>query len=306
MKMLRTMIHPFFDPKKIVMQRLTKNPNPKALDVLREYQGEDVDYGELASNETPGAISLMLERTGGKLNDLQLQQLSGNTSDEALALLVSGEVPISWISLSANSNPKAIKLLKENEEKISWTNFNRNSNPDVCDLLEPHRLSHMLCFNSSDRALDILNANPQHMLSYFLASNPNPKALKMIEDHNLMNSVLYSPSSLAMNLLAKNTNPAAINLLVKNMDRFQWREIWSNPSPDAVNLIRACYTGTWHQKCPYMAIDLRDKTEARLYHAMDNWASFEMCSNPNPEVREFLRFSKIHYGVLSENPIIFN
>jgi len=290
---------------KIVMQRLVKNSHPKAIEMLREYEGTGIDYGELSSNVAPGAMELMMERTKGKLSELQIQQLCSNESDEAMDLILSGEFQINWISLSGNSNSRAVSHLKENEEKICWQTLNKNSNPAVCDLLEPERLSPMLCFNTSDRALDILNENPRHILSYLLVSNPNPKAFELLRSHNLVSSIIYSPSPLAMNNLAKSTNPEAIDLLIKNLDNFHWREIWSNPSPRAINLIRACHTRTWHQYCPYMAFDLRDKTEERLYHAMDKWATTEMCKNTNPQVLEFLDFRKVDYGLLSENPIIF-
>jgi len=290
---------------KIVVQRLVKNSHPKAIEMLREYEGTGIDYGELASNVAPGAMELMMDRTKGKLSELHIQQLCSNVSDEAMDLVLGGEFQINWISLSGNSNPRAVALLKENVEKICWPNLNRNNNPDVCDLLGREKLSSLLCLNTSGRALDILNETPRHILSYFLASNPNPKALEMIHSHNLVSSIIYSPSPIGMNNLAKSTNPESIDLLIKNLDNFHWREIWSNPSPQAINLIRSCHNGTWHHYCPYMPMDLLDKTEERLYHSLDNWATVEMCKNPNPDILEFLDFKKVDYGLLSENPIIF-
>jgi len=299
------MIHPFLDSRKIVMQNLTKNPHPSAIDILKEYEGH-IDFGELSTNETPEAIQLMMERTKGILSETQIRELSLNRSDEAVDLLLNGEVPIDWIYFSANSNSRAVAHIKDNEEKICWSNLNRNSHPDVCDLLEPSKLTQMLCFNTSDRALDILNENPRYILSYLIASNPNPKALEIIKNHNLLTGVLYSSTPLAMNNLAKSTNPDAIDLLIKNMDRFQWREIFANPSDKAVNLIEACHTGTWQQHCPYMAIDLRDKIEDQIRYARKSWATEEMCKNTNPRVLDLLRFSRdLNYESLSKNPIIF-
>ena len=300
------MIHPFLDSSKIVTQRLAKNPHPAAVEILREYDGNAIDFGELSSNETPGAISLMMERTRGKLNDLQIKQLSSNKGDEAVDLLLSGEIPIDWINFSVNSNPRAVAHMKENAEKICWANLNRNSNPDICDLLDSSKISPMICFNESDRALEILDSNPRHIVSYLVVGNPNPNALELVKKHNLLTSVLYSPTPLAMNNLAKSTNPAAIDLLIQNLDRFHWREIFANPSPIAVDLVSSCYTGTWRQKCPYMPIDLRDRTEEWLHFAMDNWAVTEMCRNTNPKILDILRDSRdIDYGILSENPVIF-
>jgi len=271
-------MHPFLDSKKIVMQRLTKNPHPLAIELLREYEGV-IDFGELASNETPGAVELMMERTKGNLNEFQIRQLSANTGDEAVQLLLSGEVPIDWIHFSTNSNSRAVAHLRENIEKICWTSLNRNNHPNICDFLEPDKITPMLCFNTSDRALDLLNENPKHIISYLIASNPNPKALEIVKKHDLMSSVLYSPTPLAMNNLAKSTNPEAIDLLIKNMDRFHWREIFANPSNKAVNLIASCHAGTWHQHCPYMAIDLKERIEDQLQYAMKVWSVEDMCKN---------------------------
>lgn len=296
------MFRPFVEANKIVMSGLTKNPHPRAIEVLQDYHGRDVDYGELASNETPGAISLMMERTGGNLNSLQIQQLSSNPSDEALDLLLSGEIPINWISFSANTNSRALEHLKDNREKISWKQLNTNNNPMACDFLEPSRVCPLISLNTSDRAMDILNSMPENIFTHLILSNPNPKALEIVKKRRLLSNELYS-SPIFMNQLAKNTNPEAIDLLTQNLERFHWKEIFSNPSPKAVELITSCYDGSLKKYCRFMSLDTIGDMEERLQIAKSDWASDELCKNTNPDVIGIL--PRLNYDLLSENPIIF-
>ena len=184
------------------------------------------------------------------------------------------------ISLSASSDPSVIEYLSENLDKVCWMVLNGNS--AARKLLRADKLTHTICANTSDEAMELLDNNPKYIDLYLLVSNPNPRALEIIKKYGYMSQISSPSSSLVLNNLAKNTNPEAIKLLVNNLEHFQWKNIWSNPS--AGELIEACYTNTWKKYCRFQHPDIVKKIEKNLCIAKNNWAIKELHKNPNPDV----------------------
>lgn len=288
-------MQPFIDPPRI---KLSRNPHP----IAGEYM-EKIDYDLLVHNEATWAVHRMLEKKDW--SELQTKYFSKNANDEAVDKLLSGEIPIDWYSFSANRNPRAVAHMEENLDKISWVVLNGNSSAGR--LLSDKNIGRLICSNESDEAMEILDRNPKYIDLYLLVSNPNPKALEIIRKH-CFREIESSPTSLILNNLAKNTNPDAIKILVENLGNFQWREIWSNPSPAAFELIWACYANTWKEKyCRFVSPDVVRSIEGRLHFAKGSWALKELCKNTNPAVLRILKFypKYIDYDKISANPIIF-
>ena len=261
-----------------------------------------INYDLLVENEATWAVRRMLEKKDW--TEFQLQKFSRNANDEAVDKLLSGEIPIYWYSFSANTNPRAVAHMGENLDKVSWAVLNGNSSAGK--LLTDKNIGRLICSNESDEAMEILDRNPRYIDLYLLVSNSC--ALNILRKHGCIREIESSSTSLVLNNLAKNTNPDAIKLLANNLEYFQWREIWKNPSPAAFELIWACFTDTWKEKyCKFTHPQVVSRIEHRLYTAKENWALKELCKNTNPDVLKILKFYPkfIDYDKISANPIIF-
>lgn len=189
-------------------------------------------------------------------------------------------------SLSASSEPRDIEYLSENLDKICWMILNGNS--AAGRLLRADKLTHTICANTSDEAMELLDNNPKYINLYLLVSNPHPRALEILKKHGYMIQITSPSSSLVLNNLAKNTNPEAIKILIDNLEYFQWKNIWSNPS--AYELIKACLTNTWKKYCKFQHPDIVKKIEENLYNSK-SWIMEELHKNPNPDVLQIFKIN---------------
>jgi len=292
-------LHDFIDCDKLDFMALMVNPHPLAGKILEEVA---VDFTILAQNKS----AWMLKRLPKKLSSLDIQYLSKNPQDEVVDKLLSREIPIDWCSFSSNTNPRAVDYMEENMDKVSRVRLNENSSAGR--LLEEKYIDRLICKNTSDEAMEMLDRNPRYIDLYLLVENSNPRALEILLKHGYSNQITTSISSVVLNNLAKNTNPQAMKLLTSNLENFQWGGIWSNPSPEAFELIWACYTNTWKEKyCKFISPDVIETIEERLNTAKEVWAIKQMCKNTNPQILEILKFYPryIDYESISANPIIF-
>jgi len=284
----------FINPQKL-SANIARNPHPMA-DKLIGY----VNYDLLSQNEATWAVRRMLEKKDW--SELQIRHFSKNANDEAVDKLLSGEIPIDWYSFSANRNIRAVMYMEENLDKVCWSVLNGNSSAGR--LLNDKNIGRLICSNESKEAMEILERNPRYIDLYLLASNPS--AMRFL--HKYIREIEGSATSLILNNLAKNTNPEALKILINNLRNFQWREIWSNPSALAFELIWACYTDTWKEKyCKFEHPDIVSAIKQKIHIAKANWALKELCKNPNPDVLKILKFYPkfIVYDTISANSIIF-
>jgi hypothetical protein len=234
------------------------------------------EYNLLAQNTSSWAVKRMLKKPNW--TSTQVHYFSRNTNDEAVNKLIKGEIEVDWDSFSANTHPRAVDHLGENLDKVCWMILNANSSAGR--LLVANKLTHTICTNTSDEAMELLDNNPKYINLYLLVSNSNPRALEIIKKYGYMTQISSPSSSIILNNLAKNTNPEAIKLLIDNLEYFQWRGIWSNPSPAAHELIEACLTKTWKKYCLFQHPDVIKKIEKNITDAKD-WIYMEMHKNPN-------------------------
>lgn len=288
----------FLEPQRI-KATLAMNPHPMADDWITE-----INYDLLAANEATWAVRRMLGKKDW--TEFQFQEFSRNANEEAVDKLISGEIPIHWHSFSANTNIRAVAHMEENLDKVCWSILNGNSSAGR--LLNDKNIDRMICANESDEAMEILDRNPKYIDLYLLVSNPNPRVIDILRKHKRIRDIECSPTSLILNNLAKNTNASAIKMLTDNLENFQWREIWSNPSPAAFDLIWACFTNTWKEKyCRFVHPHVVVAIEYRLSLSKKTWALKELCKNTNPAVMEILKFYPkfVDYDKISANSIIF-
>lgn len=294
-----SLLHEFIDYNKLNFTELTANPHPSAGEILK---GVEVDYTILVENNSSWAI----QRIPDEICERETRYFSKNPSDDAVDKLLSGEITIDWLSFSANTNPRAVDYMEKNMGKVSRARLNGNSSAGR--LLDEKYIDRLICSNTSDEAMEILDRNPRYIDLYLLVENSNPRALEILLKHGYANQITSSVSSVVLNNLAKNTNPEAMKILTRNLENFQWVGIWSNPSPEAFDLMWACYTNTWREKyCKYVSLDVIEIIEERLNTAKEVWAIKQMCKNTNPQILEILKFYSryIDYDNISANPIIF-
>jgi hypothetical protein len=288
----------FLDYDQLNFAGLAINPHPSAKELLKD----PIDYTLLAQNKSAWAIQMLPT----ELSEQEIRYLSRNPCDDAVDILLSGNVNIDWYSFSANTNPRAVAFMEENLEKVSRVLLNGNSSAGK--LLDEKHMDRLICSNESDEAMELLDKNPKYIDLFLLIKNPNPRAFNILQKHGFMCQISSPVSSLVLDSLARNTNPEAIKVLTNNLMNFQWRGIWSNPSQEASELIWACYDNTWKEKyCKFMPIDTLDVIEERMNTAKSLWAMKELCANTNPRILEILKFYTryINYNVISANPIIF-
>jgi hypothetical protein len=132
------------NPKKINWQYLSKNPNPEAIELLKNKVEEEnkmtgrklinvfkeryIDWDVLSLN--PAAIEILEENP----KNILWKHLSENKN--AVELLKKYPDNIDWNGLSLNPNPAAIELLEKNLAKINWIEL--SANPGAIELLEKY------------------------------------------------------------------------------------------------------------------------------------------------------------------------
>lgn len=200
--------------------------------------------------------------------------LSQNEASEAVKYLKAHPEIINWTTLSANRSPEAIELLRENPRKINW--FHASYNPAAIELLRenPHKIKYiMLSGNPAARDLLLSSNRINKTMMEFIYTNPSEWAMDYIREN-------YRPAEYKWDDLCQ--NPAAIELLRENLDKYADKMNWFNLSrnPEAMDI---------------------------LLQNPDKISYFGLCLNPNPAAIDILceHLDEIEESYLSENPAIF-
>jgi hypothetical protein len=222
------------NPDKIDWDLLSKNPDPNAIEMLKANP-DRISWGYIAQNSNPKAMKLIEEEIKVNPTNIHFDNLAANETLEAIKLIednllnkntiyqVSNSMRF-WSILSRNS--KAVKILKANPRKIHWDQLCSNKSTEAIQLLEEQMTNKWVDPVKIDKNISWLN----------LSSNPNQRAFEILE---------ANPTKIDYRGLSYNSNPNAIELLMKRMevqneykkkeDRIDWKVISKNPG--AVELI---------------------------------------------------------------------
>jgi hypothetical protein len=218
---------------------ILRNPNPDAIslididDLKRENPKSKgslpywKDFWRLASAH-PGAEALLLSTL----------EASDNIHDRDIH-------KIDTLSAGSNPNPAILERLfgasGPLSGKIADAAFSLSANPAgfhflLIAALEKHIMGSQASLNPCPAAGEWLRRNPKKVDFTALSANPAPWAVDMLR---------ANPDKIDYNDLAKNTNPDALALLAlfveneKPDDAEFWRNLSSNPSPAAIEILRA-------------------------------------------------------------------
>jgi len=204
-------------------------------------------------------------------------------------------IPKMWLLLSAN--PGALCYLYNDSTMLSNVNcWFKNPNPAIISLLEKDAriklpyIQEQLLENSN--ALHLVDAHYIECNLHLLAKNTSPLAMQLIEDY------IDDLSRVAWERLS--TNPSAIHILEKHLDKLDWNLLCSNPA--AIHLLlKLPYRICWFQfskNTHPLAIQHMRKNLEKV-----NWQNLSV----NPAAIDLLKENqdKIVWFCLSKNPAIF-
>ncbi len=276
--------------------------NPNALYYLIT-NGKHIDYFRLSSNPNPIAIELLKEEL--KVNpevDINWDSLSTNKTPEAIELLKANRDKINWNLLSGNTNPKAIKLLVEeyknypNSDKLEWTAL--CGNPKAIEILKEEYKNYpnsnklvwtALCGNTNSKVFKLLEEEiklfPDHIDLIALAANETDEAMKFLENNIVLEDLEYSDYFDFWEKLSLNSK--AIKILKANQDNIAWHNLSHTSSPEGIAFLRENYYNiNWraiaHNPLPEAMALLKEN-----FSRIDiNWEG--LSQNPNAEVIDLL------------------
>jgi len=233
-------------------------------------------------------------------HSLSMCHLNRNKCKEAIHFLQENPQYIRWDILS--ENPFAIDLLMKHPEKIHWIPFCKN--PSAIDIIlqNPDKIN-WSALSCNPKAIDILKKNKDKIDYYELALNPGATELIIEELESAISGAvptLYKSiyfCRLCMNESVElihyiythyyeyidwkelTSNPGAIDILLKNMDKIDYITLSANPHPKAIKLMMDIY--------PHY-----------IY-----WHIFSMYVN---DYAFIVKSNKVLKGLIWSNPIIFD
>ena len=302
---------------KIKWYALAENPNPKAIQIIKENQ---------------------LEKANGD-DDIYWDNLYANTSTEAIDFLSSPENyrNIDWEFLSTNTNLKAIALLtkKESEEfdledaqfnrlkphqKISWKYLSEN--PNAISLLQKKWDEEKELLRNDIKQYKLLKRKEYIIDWDVLSRNPNAIDLlrdKIVEENKLSKKKYDSLQDIEkINWYTLSANQNAIELLKENPTKINWFQLSKNPKAIKIlekELQEKPENIDWYRLSQNPeAIHILNKNRDKI-----SWSAFS--ENPNAgelledrvkyekslkkKINEIPQFNRLHWQALSKNPSIF-
>lgn len=143
--------------------------NINAYDLLFKNQ-DKIDWEQICLNTNSKIIRNIIKPNLFTKN-ISWDNLSQNTSDDAINILKQHQHKINWYYLSSNSNNLAVELLMDNLDKIIWYKFTLNKNSRVIDLFNayPEKLNwEFLYYYNYDIYLKIYKLHPSYSLGSFI------------------------------------------------------------------------------------------------------------------------------------------
>lgn len=192
---------------------LSSNCSKHAVTMLYLYQ-DKIEYSSLAKNTNPDVLPLLSMYIADTISTKETFPLGFwmwlSRNPIASSILMKYKEYISWKDLSYNSSDIAIDLLLSEPEKIKWPMFSLNTNPRAIAFLSQHPNYirwDLLSANVADEAVALLRNNKRKIDWMWFSENENPIAVEMLDEPENFDSI-YWP--------ALCSNKAAIKIIKKN------------------------------------------------------------------------------------------
>ena len=227
-----------------------------------------------------------------------------------------------------SENPNAIDYLTNNPELIHWGNLSRN--PNAIELLKQR----MIYEETKLTEKEIEDLPVKNKISWLhLSENPKAKELleakfekeRLLEDYDLAQEIRYN-TFFYLNWRKLSANPCAIDLLRRNINKIDWKQLSINPNPEAVELLslpenrdRLEWKGmpSNKNKSPIKLTDLSEDQNEIGWAELSRIANTEEAMKllrkraayedtlPEGEYKRLRRPKKINWYFLIINPAIF-
>lgn len=194
---------------KINTTSLSKNPSIVNIIKKNKWLSDELDWGLICEYGGEGLSDLLIEH----IDKVDWKRLSQNRN--GINLLMNNVDKIDWVGLSGNSGDGVIDLLKKHRNKINWRQLSKNRSNDAVGLL--HRNIHKIYWNS-------------------LSRNTNELIKKIIHKCKSINGNDWLYERINWDYLSSNNSLWAIELLKENVDRINWKRLYSNSL--AIDMIR--------------------------------------------------------------------
>ena len=204
----------------------------KKLHIFKEY-----------INSSPESIKNKMKTSKMSIRDLP-KDLRIKFTETFSSLLPTNYVLRSWVLNNKrftteigtlSENPNAINFLTENPDLIDWRVLSKN--PKAIKLLEMKiKEDNKL----TEAEFNLLPKNKDRIS--WLDLSDNPKAKKLLEakfekeEYDLAQGIRGN-TFLYLNWRRLSANPCAIDLLRKNIDKIDWKQLAINPNPEVVELL---------------------------------------------------------------------
>jgi hypothetical protein len=215
------------NPGKLNWLYLSKNPSNCALKII-ECNMSRIDLYGIIDNPSHN-IGPILKEVSYRFSFWEWNALSMSNNPVILSFLSKHPKNIDWTRLHWNVNDDAIRIFENNLDRVQWHNLSPNYNPLAIHLLEKNL--HRIGINWSDlsgnpNAIHLLEKNLDKINWDILSSNHN--AIHLLEQN--MDKINWCNLSL---------NHNAIHLLEKNISRhdIDFSELVFNTNPKALDLI---------------------------------------------------------------------
>jgi hypothetical protein len=209
---------PGLEKKYSFIYYLNLNKSENAINYLIKNP-QYIEWGILSAN--PYAVDLLIENQ----HLIYWPTFCKNKNPKVIDVLLKNPTKIFWSSLSAN--PVAIDLLKKNKDKIDYIYLSNNSN--AYELIKEYMEREFICTNTDPTSPEYI-VKECNKMRYIpdLCYNRNEELIQY----------LYKNYSKYINWSNLSTNPAAMDILLQNMDKINYRRMSENTHPKAQELMK--------------------------------------------------------------------
>lgn len=214
---------------KIHWCEICRTPSQDAIDILKKYT-DKINYYTLSSNTHPEAIKMVNDYLINLYNKYNFT----NIFQYVLSLfnLYKFKNKFNWDNISCNSSPEAVNLLRKYPDKIMWNYLSQNTSPEAIELLKenPHMIDwKSLSFNNSNEAIKLLKENPDKIDWKEMSGNTNNLAVDFLKEN---------PDKIDWDMFSSNESDSAIYFMKENPHKIVWFIFSYNSNPLALNIFK--------------------------------------------------------------------
>ena len=195
------------DPQKLDWAKVSSNRSSKVLNYLKENHPDKIDYGRLSGNPNPIAIEMLR---------VKIEEEKGLTRRELNARNYKDK--IDWFLLSGNY--AAINLLKENRDKIRYDYLGANEKA-ISLIRERIRKEKKLRENAEYARQKKVENLIKKGKTPTDADALVPRTKHFLYGNNILNWVLINTNRKAINILKENQDKIHLDYLLKNPSIFE-------------------------------------------------------------------------------------